>query len=261
METNINIKTINQFIDGELRGESLTQFEELLKTDADLQKEVHFQNEVMQSLKAKNSFEAEKNEMISFLNELEQNVEENDVQLNGKRESTNQTTIIRKILPLIGLATAAAVLLFVLTPWRNHLNSAQLADNNFTNFPLESVRSTSDKNNLINEAKKAYSKKNYQAALPGFQAFLEQNLNAPNIWLARGSTEYQLNLLDNSVKSFEQSYKQNPSFKAIAHWYLALTYLKKEEPAKAKDALLQISKSEEKYGEAQKLLKQIEKIN
>jgi len=69
-----------------------------------------------------------------------------------------------------------------------------------------------------------------------------------------------IKITDEALVSFEKANNLNPDFKAIAHWYLALTYLKKEDTQKAKTALTQILKGEEKYEEAQSLLQQIEKI-
>ncbi len=271
MNSELKIKTI-KYIDGELEGEALLQFEKLLQTDKALQEEVSFQKEIIQSLKAKSEFEAEREEVVSFLNGLEKKVDlsnlesESDTVLTTDTktvqepasENSSQPALVRKLFPLVALA-AAAVLLFMFGPWGSSYNSLELADNNHTDFSLESVRSTASELNYA-DAKEAYEAKNYELAKAGFDSYLKQNPNAPNIWSAKGSTEYQLNQLDEAINSYQQAHKLNTAYHAIAHWYMALAYLKKEDAAKAKTALLQIAEGEEKYAEAQQLLQQIAKI-
>lgn len=268
MNSEIKINT-GKYIDGELEGEALLQFEKLLKTDADLQEEVRFQKEIFTALKAKSEFEAEKEEVISFLEGLGKNVdlsnrgdEKAEIPTIEKAEETsaktgNEQSIIRKLLPFASLVAAAAVLLFVIAPWKSNLTGIKLANQNFQVFPLDALRSSTDNQNILAKAKKAYDEKEYQPAIAGFEDYLKENSNSPNIWLAKGSSEYELNKLDDAIISFQQVQKRNPSYKPLAHWYLALCYLKKEDKVQAKAVLSKISKGEEKYTEAQELLKEL----
>lgn len=267
---NSEVKTnTGKYIDGELQGEALLQFEKLLKTDADLQEEVRFQKEIFTALKAKSEFEAEKEEVISFLEGLEKKVDLSNIEdekpeiiaaeKQTKIEPTSQTvtqpTILRKLLPFATLAAAAAVLLFVLAPWKSNLTGSQLANQNFQTFSLESLRSSTDSQSILEKAKKAYTQNEFQLAITTFEDYLKENPKSPDIWLAKGSSEYKLDKLDNAILSFQEAQKRNPDYKPLAHWYLALCHLKKEDKTKAKSFLNKIMKGEENYEEAQKLLK------
>jgi len=272
MNSNTNIAEITKYIDGELSGEALIQFEELLKRDKVLQEEVNFQKEIFKSLKTKSEFEAEKEELVSFLNGLEKKVDlsnlENETEAISNNETTTETntsspnpsqkTIFRKILPFTSIAAAAAaVLLFIMAPWKSNLTGSELAEQNFKLFPLESVRSGDDNQNILTTAQKAYDEKDYQSAINSFKVYLKENPDSPIIWLAKGSAEYELDKLDNAIVSFGQVAKLNPDYKPLANWYLALSYLKKEDKIQAKSLLDEISEGEEKYAEAQKLLKEL----
>jgi len=274
MNSNTNITEITKYIDGELSGNSLTQFEKLLKMDKALQDEVNFQKELIQSLKAKSEFEAEKEDLVSFLNGLEKNVDfsilanETEAIPSNKTETIKETssqpspkqTIFRKLLPFTTLAAAAAVLLFIISPWKSNLTGLEIAEQNFGLFQLDQVRGATDNQNILSDAQKNYVEENFQAAVIDFGTYLKGNPNSPNVWMANGSAQYKLDLYNDAIISFKNAFKQNSAYKATANWYIALTYLKKENLIEAKNTLSEISEGEDKYIEAQKLLSQIKKI-
>jgi len=270
MEVEVNEININRYINNELNAEELLAFEALLQKDKALQEKINFHKDIdavlFEKMAPVKEFKEEEALLKPSLNELGDHFFLQDKKADAKREEIRKiepsneakpkTGIVKRLIPFAALAAAAAVLLFVISPWKSNLTNPQLASSHFQPFDLEYIMNTKDNLTLYDQAKKEYHSENYQAALPLLNQYLESNQNSPKALLAKGSTEFELNQLDNAIKSFKLA-SSNSSFRAIANWYIALTYLKKDDNQAAKTALQQINKGEENYKKAQQLLKQI----
>lgn len=267
MELNTNEININRYINNELSGEELNAFEAELQQDIALQKKINFHKEVDAVLYDKmapvKEFKEEEALLLPTLNELGEQYflkdkkEEETRTIEPTSEAKPKSGIVKRLIPFATLVAVAAVLLFVIAPWKSNLTNPQLATKHFEAFDLEYIMSEKDDLTIYDQAKKAYHSKNYLEALPLLNQYLKTNPNSPKALLAKGSTEFKLNQLDEAIKSFKLT-AGHSSYKAIAHWYLALTYLKKDDKVAAKESLQQIKKGEENHEEAQKLLKKID---
>jgi len=277
MELNEKTIEINQYINGELSGNALTKFEALLQKNKALQEKVNFHKDVdavlLENMTPVNEFIEEEALLMPTLNDLGQKhflenreATQTEIDLKEKPPATPKPiavakpTLVKRLVPMALLAAAAAMLLFVFAPFKGNFDNTELANNNFKPFSLETVMSKEDNPSIKDKARKAYSDKQYKESIPLIEKWLIDSPDSPKAWLAKGSAEYELNKLDEAIISFEQV-TGNPSFNALAYWYLALAHLKKGDKQQAKAALMKIEKGEENYEKGQELLKKIDQLN
>jgi len=175
MESETSQIIINQYINNELSGDALSKFEAQLQKDKALQEKVNFHKEVDAILYEKmapvKTFEEEEAALKPLLNEFgnqyflqdeKDEIKEKELDITKPVDETKpKPKLVRRILPFISFAAAAAVLLFVIAPWKSNLSGKQLADNYYKDFSLETVRSSADNTSIIGKAQKSYLNKDY----------------------------------------------------------------------------------------------------
>jgi len=251
MDNQDNI-TISKYINGELSGAELAEFEKLLQQDKALADEVNFHKIVDESLleNYQATSKIDKSEQLEFEGILREIMEGKEI-INPPIKAP--PSIIRRLIPIAVIAVAASLVFFF---WPNSKNTnSNLADVYY--IPYEFSVSTMDNEyNILNEAEKAYKTKEYEKALSIFK-------NHPGnlrVQIAKGNTEYNLKKYSEAVKTFKKVIQNsnNVSFKNYAKWYLALTYLKKDDKDQAIKLLGQLPESADFYKQAQNLIKELE---
>jgi tetratricopeptide (TPR) repeat protein len=163
--------------------------------------------------------------------------------------------------PLAALAALLVIALSINFFINSEVNEDKLFSIYFEpskNVTAPIVRSETDEN-LLNSAFIAYSESNYEVAISLFEKGFEDTKNSEllfyeaNALLASGNTE-------EAIKKFEEHLTYSDILTNRSHWYLALTYLKSENPDKAKQELKSLIDSGEpfKKAEAKSLLKKLE---
>lgn len=249
MDNQDNI-TISKYINGELTGAELVAFEKLLQEDEALKHEINFHKIVDETL-------TEDYQTINGIDEGERLEFEGILSkvMNGKEMveelADKPISIVRKILPFAALAAAVALLLF-LVPGLQNSNSA-FADDFYKPYTYQADPTLGD----VNEGIKAYQDKDYKTALDIISENLDGDLK---LLLLKGNAEYNLTKYDEAILSFEEVKEKtgNQSFKNYANWYLALTYLKKENKNQATKLLKQLSEDSDYYAQSKVLLKKLE---
>jgi len=153
--------------------------------------------------------------------------------------------IIRRLMPIVGLAAAALIALLIWQPWQN-----DLVGRYYQPYALNTTE-MGDGEQSLQQAQNAYNSGEYTKALP----MLEKYSDNPKVQLAIGNAQYKLGKFDDAIKTFKGI--KYPFLVPTANWYLALTYLKKEQAEKAKIILQNIPEDSNHYKDAQKLLKKI----
>jgi len=253
-DNNLDIK-INQYINGELTGEALQNFEQLLSKDLELAKEVAMHKKIDQVLKAKKNNAGQKILFQQFgekyiLNESSAKVIELNQPETLQKETSNKS-ILRWLAPLVSVA-AAALLIFYMG--FGDVNPQKLAAQNFEVYTLDGISRSDGANNLI-LAQQAYDKENYQKALNLFDQYPGNTATQ----MAKGNCEFILDKPADAINTFKQLTNKNMDvhIKASARWYLALSYLKMENVELAKNELKEILQSSNHYRKAQILLKKL----
>jgi len=145
------------------------------------------------------------------------------------KKQSNKRPIIRKLLPLTALA--AAIFLFIFfNPFVNKFSPGELADEYFEPFVIERLMG------------------------PGKDNITE----SPKELLGKASQLYQNNQLNEAIKAFEKvANNSSEVYVQKANWYLALCYLKQNQPGKAKPLLEELKQSGDYKEKAATVLKQL----
>jgi len=262
----IDYNNIEKYIQGELSGNELLEFETSLEKDEVLRKKVHFYQYSMSVLsKNKPLTQAEKTKLAQInpiLDELRDKYFINktantEIQ---HEEIKSKPTVIKQLLPYAALAAAAAILLFLFLPQLQNQSNPEIADRNFELYPLSSNRMGDEDDKLFKDAQRNYNNSRFEEADQQFDAFLAANSKAPDIWLAKGCTVFELDNIDAAINSFKKVIEKDDSdiSHPYANWYLALCYLKKDDAKKAISHLKEIKERADNYTEAKRLLRQLE---
>lgn len=263
--------TINKYINGELTGLALSQFEALLKEDKALAEEVQFHKEVDKALAIHEEVESNEN-LKSLLKDLgKTHIQDKPMERVDSSTQKREAEIIAnpEIFPenepkvkflkrYAWLAAAAALLLFL--PNMLKKSNPELADHHFNLFQLNDTEmGNGNIDQLYKKAKANYADGQFKEANVLFREYDQAKPNVPKVWLAIGSAEFKLNDLDAALRSFQKVLNMNESeaYHPQVHWFLALCYLKKDEPEKAISHLNGIKEGQDYYLKAKKLIKKL----
>jgi len=136
------------------------------------------------------------------------------------------------------------IALLIFQPWQR-----SLIDRYYEPYALNITQRTPDDMAALIQAQKAYNSGDYASALPVFEKYP----NNVEVQLAKGNATYNLGKTDEAIATFQQVASGNSIHVPAANWYLALAYLKKEQPEKAKSALDNIPEGSSYYTKAQEL--------
>lgn len=257
---------IDQYINGKLTGEALTDFEAKLLTNKELAEEVALYKDVEATLTTAYAHEEEDAELGQTFSQLgkkyftkETTIQETDstktkqdktkvVQLHptSKESEQSKSSGIRWLRPLVGLAVAALIALLIFQPWQSDVIRP------FDEPYSLAIAERSGEEKALIEAQNTYNSGDYAAAISIF----EQHPNKAEVQLAKGNAEHYLGNTDAAIKTFEQIASGGSVYVSTANWYLAGAYLQQNQPEKAKVTLSKI-KSGQYYQRAQQLLKEI----
>ena len=122
-----------------------------------------------------------------------------------------------------------------------------------------STRGLTSEKSLI-QANSYYNGQNYQAAIPPLKTALSNHPNNSDLELALGNSYLFSNQIDLAITHFQNIIqRKDPLYTDQANWYLALSYLKNDQPEKCKN-ILQLLAGDSKadfHQEAAELLKKL----
>jgi len=256
---------VEKYIQGELTGTQLAEFEASLEKDEALREKVHFYQYAMSTLAKNKVYTKAEEEKIAqiqpTLDELRDKyfIKDTAETKIPQEEIKPKQSITKRLLPYATLAAAAALLIFLFLPQLQNQPNPAIADRNFKSYPLNTKMGVDDTAILFEKGKNNYKKGNFKEAYNQFETFLKENPKAPEVWLAKGSATFKLDDINTAINSFEKVIEIDDSgiSHSYANWYLALCYLKKDNPEKAIHHLKEIKEGEDNYTEAKRLLQKI----
>ncbi len=224
---------INQYINGELSGEALASFEQYLKEDESLLKKIQLHQDIDQTL-MDNYLDLDEVAHQKETAKLKPVFEElGDQYFKPAAKKPGRGKIVSLV---VALSVAAALLIFVIAPFSNITS------------PLQKVPATE----LAHQYFEKYT-------LGTMQGPNEQAVESPKVLLQKGSDNYLNNEMEDAIQSFRKvAGGSSLIYENIANWYLALCYLKSDQPDKAKPVLKQLQQSKEYASKAKDILKHIE---
>jgi len=255
-----NYEQVAKYIKGELPAAELQSFEQELASNTSLKEEVALYKDVEASLSTHFKFKEEDTAIEASLTKLSKkytsentkDVSKETSEFETKAISKDKPSITRRLFPLVTLAAAAALLLFIFNPFAGQLSLGELVTQSFKPYELETFMGDDESDKILKEGKKHYNDEAYKLALENFNEYLSVNPNDKEVQLAKGCSQFQLNQTDAAIQTFKQI-ENNSS----AQWYLALSYLKKEEAHKAKTILESLVSDRQFRTKAKALLKHL----
>lgn len=246
-----NIEQIMRYLANEMEQEERVVFENRLKSDNDFAEDFSTYQEMEKLMNGHFQYETEENKLLATLQStttdfFNKNQEKNSGKVvkmkSSKKISETQaqkpTTNIRKIV--FGITAAAAILLFFM--FIPQFFNSSTSYEQYANHPTASsmVRGTNDNTNLA-EADVFFNKENYKKAIPIYQKAYNENPSRLDILLNLGICQLETNKTESAIQSFEKLTEKETAYTDWGYWYLALTYLKKQNKTKTLEYLNQIS--------------------
>lgn len=238
---------IDNYLNGELSGKRLTDFENRLINDIDFAREVKTHREVNNFIRKKAKTEEFKNTISEVAREY----------FNGQtrepgRKITRNLWIIR---------SAAAVIIFIITGTGLYLlfkpvSPVKLYAQYYRPYPTDvfTRSENNNKNNFIT-ALQYYQQKNYEKALQVFSSIPDSDSLNISVaffsgisYLENGNNEKAITCLQKA------SGDQSNALYTVSQWYLSLAYLKNNEPDKAIPLLRKLKESGSFYSEKASLI-------
>jgi len=240
---NKNRHLISKYLAGELDALTASRFEEELKNDPILQKELELYEEVDEALQDKEVMELRKT--LEFLNSLDNFVEENISKPRARR------------IKLVALAASVAIVLGFTAFSLVRTNKQRVFDKYYQAYDLTTVtRSDAGENSrTLRIALEKYYNKDYGEAVALFEQVLEKDPDQMATQLYSGISYFEIAEYQKAGKSFSRVIEHNDNlYIEQAKWYLGFCYLKSEEKEKAFKQFTEIAQSNSYYSEKAKAL-------
>ncbi|HRI59244.1 MAG TPA: tetratricopeptide repeat protein [Saprospiraceae bacterium] len=168
----------------------------------------------------------------------------------------NQSRMTARVTRMRWLAAAASLALVAAAVWFfTSTGSPSYRQYAMHDEPSFTIRGAADE--AATEAEKAFSEKNYAAALAALDRLLAAQPDDPTALLYKGICLIELDRLAEARALLEPMASGNTALRAEARWYIALSFLKEKNNAACRSELLKIAPGESRYEEAQGLLKKL----
>lgn len=243
---------IQDYLSDKLKGEQLKRFENEIKTNAALAKELDLEKDLNTILKQE--------DVIDLRRKL---IKQSETYKNTKKETPVIAFHTKRRRYIIAASFALAVLIggsvYLMLP-KKYTNKKLFSMYYNSNNIIDISRSGND--NLV-EAIRKYEQKDYKNALIIFNEVLKKNKKNIAIRFYTGISSIETQNYSKAVKSFKYIIADNNNlYVEHAKWYLGLCYLKNDSINQAISEFKAISKDTTNYHqkEAVEILKKIKRL-
>lgn len=227
----------DQYLQGELSGEALLDFEKQLSENPELASELETFKEVQMQLETKFGFAADRKAFETNLKNI------------SKAHFKEGKFKVISLKPLIYLVAASVVFLlglFLFNPSKPNFEDYNQYENAYLTERSDGIES-------LKQAETAFNAKDYKTAIPLFEAVLKENKTA-EIQYFYGVSLLENNQIDKAEIVFNKIKSGNSVYKNKAIFGLALAKLKQEDYKACEEILLTIPSDYENYDKVQELL-------
>lgn len=235
-----------QYLRGQLSTEEQAAFDQMLTADPDFAREVKAGDLAVKGLQSLHIHER--------IQEMRKQLGKSQIKAPEKKEA-RILTILRRPLSI-----AASVAVLVVAAYFIYLSfgSQSLYDqyNQHPSFAVTEMSAASTYD--LSGAEAAFQQGNYEATRSELAAYLNANPTDTLALLFLGICQLELDNYPQAEDIFGDIQSGNSDFQALGEWYLALTYVKQENSAQAREVLSSIPQGSEKYAEAQELLSKLD---
>ncbi len=208
---------IEAYLDGELAGDALYVFEEALKKDVTLQKEIQKHREIKLALEDKDALQFRK-KLLKINEEIK-----NEQNSTPKKRtfSFSYWKAAATILVLIGMTTFL---------WFNNNPEEDLFAAYYAPYPIGDIKRGVDTSgdDDFKTMVLDYKSKEYIKVIPALERFIQQKPNDEQLRLCLGNSYLNTDQLAKSEAIF-QDFSSESKYYSDAKWFLSLTYLKMKE--------------------------------
>ncbi len=247
--TNEDYEMIEAYMNNELTGDDLQQFQQRLSADEEFAKEVNLYGFINDNMKTSIQHQTQRQQLNKTLTQL------GNQHFKIQKEKSKIVSFNR----FKWLAAAAAVFAIIISVYlltnQNQLSSQQLYTEHAKYNSISFERGNTDSALLI--PVKFYNSKNYAAAIPFFETYLKQYPANTEIALTLNICRIETGLYDNAINGLDSIIAKQNAFLYQAQWLKALAYLKQDKKEECKNILEQIPPEADTYAEAQSLLKRL----
>jgi tetratricopeptide (TPR) repeat protein len=248
-ETNKN-EAIEQYLQGQLKGESLEAFEYKLATDPGFQKEVALERAIVRNLRKVGRADLRR-KLEGFHHEMGVDAETDEPppaarqRPEARRAPVLQLKIKRHFL--LAAASIALVLACTFTLRYIYLNQ-QTPEALFESYyePYDEIavmRDIPTKAAIKNEAAMAYNERNYRKSIQLFKIVLEKEKDEEALFYL-GNAYLSANMPLEAISTFEAYLRDFTEYQIEAKWYLSLSYLKTGKDQKARHLLQELAETD-----------------
>lgn len=254
MKKEIDYFEIEQYFLGELKGDTLINFEKKLQNDSDFAKEVSLYKEINNTLSSRFSNYDEENKLRNTLEDIG-NTQIKNTKCFSKPTVAKKTKVF-SIMSYTKYLVAASVILFASIFWINSKKEAPSYYDYNQIAPIElTVRG--DNNETLIKAQNAFNNKNFVEAEHIFRSLLAEDSTKTALQLYLGICLLEQNKFELADKIFNTIIQGNSVYKNKAIWHLALSKLKQKDYKNCKKVLKTLSKDADDYQKAKDILKKI----
>ncbi|WP_299439705.1 hypothetical protein [uncultured Aquimarina sp.] len=258
---------IDDYLSGTMSTSEKEVFEEKLRTDTELAKELKLQRDMLAVYDDQEWLEGDKEILKTDKATQLKSFYESDEAASLKSTineviSENRSNSQNKTFWFIGVAASIAVLISVSLFVFKDTNYDELYASYVHIDEIPSlVTRGEDANKILEKAQLLFEDKKYQKATESFAAYHKKETAIdPLSYIYNGIAYTELNKFDEALAQFELLGNSNTLQSKKTNWYKALVFLKQKRKRKLKDVLQTIlsDTSNYKYKEAQELLGKID---
>ena len=235
---------IDRYVSKELSAEELKAFEEALKTDEALQKEVQLQQNIVGLLES----QAKAKEGEASFKDLLSTIEAKHY----PKTSNKTPSFFLRNRYIIGSGLAIAASLLVLL-WIRVVPSLP----SIPNPPVATFTEMSSEATALQQAGAAFNNKDFSVALNFFEQYLETSTNDYEARYYQGISHFELEQLDKAEEVFLAIQEEDNDYQYEAVFYRAMIRFKQGNLEETKALLQQIPERADNFEQAETFLKQL----
>ncbi len=235
---------IEDFLNGDLDTEATKGFRERLRNDPQLNEAYEVRKSMDIFLKGKKGKEALKHQLS---------------ELNKKHAAQGTTLKKSRTIPLrrrAWLMAAAAVALLIIYIGINKFITPESLYDQYAEVP-EMKLTQMGAGSTLDQAEKAFNDGKYPEAFELLNNHLEESPENVHAQYYLGLAAIESGNYAEAIEVFSNLDAGTSSYQSIANWWLAMTYLKKEDFTQCEEALKQIPEGTPFHSQASKLLKKL----
>ncbi|MEM7549579.1 MAG: tetratricopeptide repeat protein [Bacteroidota bacterium] len=225
---------IEKYLEGDLEGIELKNFEKKLENIPELKREITLQKEIREALLEK--------DVDEFRTKLQTFKKVGGIEKQKSNPSTLTISLLYKVAASVLLILSSALVVFLI--FFNKPSNHELFNEYFIPYDnLVVSRGSSSENPQLNKAMSLYDIGKYRKAIEAFKNTKQENSVVASFYM--GVSYLSIGDTENSINKFSEVIESDNEILAeVAMWYKALAMIKKEDVEAAKKILKQLTTSE-----------------